>query len=70
MSWKNKQYWQKTLLDDLPRGGGNMKKYKILWGITLKFRSFVVVPAFFWKFRAGVCIVTECGDVKVKQRRI
>ena len=50
-------YWQKTLLDDLPgerRVGVNMKNCKLLWRNTLKFRSFMVVIVFFFYLEESV----------------
>ena len=47
-----------------------MKKYKIIWGNTPKFRSFVVVPAFFEQLvGGGVCIIIKFGHFKDKQWR-
>ena len=46
-----------------------MKKYKILWGNTPKFRTFLVVSAFFkaWRGRFEIIkhvVITNCENSK------
>ena len=55
---------KKTLLDDLSGGWAPpiMKKYRILWCNTLKFRSFVVVTAFFGNIGTKPYLTTYQGE--------
>ena len=54
MGWQKRIIGKNHYLTTCQGGGGNMKKYKILWGNTPKFRSFVVVTAIFRNRREGV----------------
>ena len=46
-----------------------MKKYKIQWGKTPNFRSFVVVIAFLWNWRGRFWIKTKFGHLMSWQKR-